>query len=504
MNLYIYIIPFFLLFSVLFQLIINAKLIHNKKYNYPIIDKEVFFQTIFILLLLLLFFFNFDMEGSSMYHIFNFNYSTKLVNILLTVVTILILPSIFLAFFVHNLNYIEFFSLMLSSLLAMFFLIGSSSLLSVFLALEMQTMCFYILAAYNKSSGFSSEAGLKYFIISAIFSGIFLIGVLIIYFCLGTVNFFDIQILTFFNLFEFNSEFNIFFKTGVLLTLFWFLFKLTCAPFHFWSPDVYEGSPLSATIFFSISPKISIVYIFIKWIDILIAEIQNYEYFLLTLGVLSCFIGTFFALSQNRIKRLIIYSSIAQVGFICTSIFIGNVESYVGAFVFLLIYIITSILVWNHIILYYFFQNGISKYKNLEIDIMYVSNYFDLKKKNIALAYSLILVFFSIAGIPPLFGFYGKFSVLFCLIELNEYFISILFILISSVSVYYYIKILKITMFETKNKNKFSYLIKCYISEDLVTTIICYINIIFILILMIGLFFPEDLYCFSTFVVMTI
>ncbi len=333
----------------------------------------------------------------------------------------------------------------------MLFLINANSLLSVFICVEMQTICFYILTAYNKYSGYSSEAGLKYFIISAVFSGVFLLGVCIIYVCIGTVDFDDISIISAYSFLELNNNFNILFNVGITLTLFWFLFKLTCAPFHFWAADVYEGAPLSSTIVYSTLPKIALIYVFIRWIDAFHMPTQNMEYLILLFGLISCFIGTTFSLSQQRIKRLMIYSAIAQIGYICSVISLSSLDAYIASFIFLFIYVITSILVWNHIVLLYFFQHEFDLFEKKELKTLYITNFFELIKKNNSLAYSLVIVNFSISGIPPLLGFFSKFSIIFYLVECNEYFISFLFIIISSLSVFYYIRFLKISFFEPNN-----------------------------------------------------
>lgn len=442
----------FLSLAILFQLVYNVKIINNFNYNYPIIDKELFYQTLFIIGSLIIIYSNLKIEGYFTNFLFTNDESTKIVKILLLLATFLSLNIIYLTFKVQSLNFFEYFIILLLAVLSMLLMISSANLLSFYLVIEMQSLCFYILASFKRDSSFSTEAGLKYFISGAFISGFFLFGSSILYLLYGTLNFHDLGILLAFPIDSISWDFHIYTLIGVLCVTSTLLFKIACAPFHFWSPDVYEGSPLSSTIIFSIIPKIPLVYFFIKWIGSLNVLASNLELILLFCGVLSIIVGTFYALSQNRLKKLIIYSSIAQIGFVVAGLSINTLGGFTSVLFFLIIYVITSVLVWSHFALFYQFQhNTNSFFKQQHITPLYVSTLTNFYHRNALWALGLVIVFFSIAGIPPLVGFLAKASVLFELIIANQVLAAAILIIISSISVYYYIRIVKVVFFEPKS-----------------------------------------------------
>jgi NADH-quinone oxidoreductase subunit N len=198
----------------------------------------------------------------------------------------------------------------------------------------MQALCFYILASFKRNSAFSTESGLKYFISGAFISCIFLLGASLLYGALGTLNLNYINLLLSFPFENELKNLQHFIILGSLCIIITLCFKISVVPFHFWSPDVYEGSPLSSTIIFSVLPKIIIFTFLIKWIF----SISNIFFFIkelfLILGILSVFLGTFFSLKQKKIKKLIIYSSIAQIGFPVAALGSNLFDSYVFIFFF--------------------------------------------------------------------------------------------------------------------------------------------------------------------------
>jgi NADH-quinone oxidoreductase subunit N len=229
----------------------------------------------------------------------------------------------------------------------------------------MQALCFYILASFRRNSAFSTEAGLKYFISGSFISGLFLFGASLIYGALGTLNFNNLSLLLSFPIENDFIYIKYFVIIGVLLVTVTLLFKIAAAPFHSWSPDVYEGSPLSSTIIFSILPKIVIFSFFIKWVCILSSIFYDIKSLLTIAGVLSVFVGTFFALKQKRVKRLVIYSSIAQIGFLVAALCSNSLDGFSAIFFFLIIYIITAILTWSHVNLFYTFQKRVNTFNNV-------------------------------------------------------------------------------------------------------------------------------------------
>ena len=448
---------FFLSACILTQLLFNIKVINNTKYNFPIVDREVFYQTMFILFGLFLLYFNLKIEGFFSNFLFVNDESTRVIKILILLVCLFTLNIVIQAFSLQALNFFEFFVIFLLSLLSLLLMVSSSDLISFYLIIEMQALCFYILASFKRKSSFSTEAGLKYFLSGAFISGFFLFGCTLVYGCLGTLNFNSLTLLLSFPFDSFNEEFKYVLLTGVLFITSTLLFKIACAPFHFWAPDVYEGSALSSTVIFSIIPKISLVFFFIKWLcclDLLYLDIKNV---LIFCGILSAFLGTFYGLSQKRMKRLIIYSSIAQVGFIVAGLSVNSLDGFTFVLFFLVVYMITSILIWAHFVLLYSFQNMINTFYKRFSSPLYISSLSNFFNRNKLWALSFVIIFFSIGGIPPLVGFISKIFILFSNINSNNplnILAAVLLIIISSISVFYYIRIIKIMFFEPKISEK--------------------------------------------------
>lgn len=441
----------FVSFALLCQLIFNNFLVNKKKLNFLIIDYEVIVQIFFILICVLYLFCILKIEGNLINFIFCNDESVRSVKIILVIFAICTLPILLESFILQNLNFFEYFSVYLLALLSLFLLVSSGDLLSFYLTLEMQSLCFYILAAFNRNSVFSTEAGLKYFIAGSFISGIFLFGSSLVYFALGTLNLSEISLLLSFDIA--NNETKAILQLGFLFIVSILLFKIACAPFHFWAPDVYEGSPLSSTIIFSIIPKFPIIYFLIKLIATFGLVYNNdFLFLLLIIGLFSTFLGTFFAFNQKRLKKLIIYSSIAQIGFIVCALSLNSVLGYSAGLFYLVIYIITSLLIWGHITLFYIFQTNIGLFKNISIKSLFITNFANFALTNYLWALSFIIIFFSIAGIPPLSGFLSKIFVLIELIRFDFKVVATVLVIISAISVYYYIQILKITLFETNYK----------------------------------------------------
>lgn len=441
----------FLSLTILFQLVFNAFTITNLKYNFPIIHKEIFLQTMFILFCLLFLLWNNKIEGYFLTLSLVNDIGSLTIKFFITCVSIFVLILVFHSFNLQKLNFFEYFSIYLLALLSLLLLISANDMIIAYLAVEMQALCFYILASFRRNSAFSTEAGLKYFIVGAFISSLFLFGCSLIYGILGTLNFNHLSLLLSFSIASTNNNvFLILLNTGILFILITFLFKLSAAPFHFWSPDVYEGAPLASTIVFSILPKFALLHFFIRWLGILNNSFLYYSDLLMLSGIASVFIGTFFAIRQKRLKRFVIYSSIAQIGFLVAALSQLSQTSIHAVYFFLLVYIITSILIWLKISLFYTFQLKISAFYNKALNPLFLSNLSNFFAINKIWAVSFILIFFSIAGIPPLSGFLAKIFILFSLILENQVMGALLIILISAISVFYYLRVLKIIFFESK------------------------------------------------------
>lgn len=445
----------FLSTAILLQIIFNTKAINDLKYNFPVIEKETFYQTIFIIFLFIIFQNDLKIEGVLGTNTLSNDATIRIVKQLFSVFVIITLFIVNEAHILQKLNFVEFYFVFLLSILSLIFMIGCSDLLIFYLLMEMQALCFYVLGAFNRTSIFSVEGGLKYFISGAFISGFYLLGVSFLYGSLGTINLNNLQALLSFDLSTYNEDLTYIIYLSVILITCTLLFKVACAPFHFWSPDVYDGAPLSSTIVFSIVPKIPIFFFFTKWLNSVHLLKDELSYVLIIFGLLSVFVGTFFALGQKRLKRLIVYSSIAQTGFLVLGIGLLNLEGFSYTFLFLGLYIITSILIWGHFVLFHNFSAKTNSHYSTDLVSLYISTISNLFKDNFLWSLSLVVIFFSIAGIPPLSGFLSKMLIIYNLINYHHVFFAILLVLISSVSVYYYIRIVKVAYFEPK-KDTFS------------------------------------------------
>jgi NADH:ubiquinone oxidoreductase subunit 2 (subunit N) len=386
----------------------------------------------------------------------------------------------------------EYIVLLLLSVTSMLLMISSYDFLSMYLTIEFQSLCFYVIAAFKRNSEFSTEAGLKYFLLGAFSSGILLFGTSILYGFTGITNF---EELTKFCLSPVSSleSGSSHVGTGVTLGMLFitvgFLFKLTAAPFHMWAPDVYEGSPTSVTAFFSVAPKIAILALFTRLFlytgpfgSILeksylggISSMNQENSILNGISTITCekilvfcsiasmLVGAFSALSQQKIKRLLAYSSIGHIGYILIGLTCGTPEGIESLLVYLIIYIIMTLNVFAIILsLRSPVASHLNSNSSLEnqtalqqigfqpstTQIRYISDLNMLAKTNPVLAISLTITLFSMAGIPPLAGFCGKFYVFFSALSSSFYVLAFVGIFTSLVSCFYYIRLIKVMYFE--------------------------------------------------------
>lgn len=444
----------FLSFSILFQLIFNIRLIKKSSLNHPIISHEAYIQTLFILICLAFLYNNTQIFGYLTQLTFTNDASIVTVKLILTIITILLTVIISKAIKIEKINFTEYYSVYLLGVLALLIMLSCQSLVSFYLAMEMQALCFYILAAMNRNSFFSVEAGMKYFLSGSFMSGFYLLGASMIYGFLGTLELNHICTLLFWDLSAQGEFFHIGLIIAFLLIISSILFKLACAPFHNWAPDVYDGAPLSSAAVFSILPKVSLYYFFIKFLLSINVYFDFVSNILLIFGVFSTFVGTFYALKQNRVKRLLIYSSIAQTGFLVSALSVQSLESISNIYFFLLIYLCTAILIWGHIIGLNSSNMFISNFFGQLSRPLYITDFSNLFVTNRVLAVSFLIVLFSIGGIPPFVGFLSKMQIILALVGSVNIFFPIALIVISAISVYYYIRFLKIAFFESKNFDK--------------------------------------------------
>ena len=437
----------FLSLVILFQLLVNTNLIRNLVNNLPLLNKETTLQ-----LYIILFFTIFLLNNSKIYGVLYNNLlycdiSTQSLKLFLLLISCMIIPFLKESLLMQKINFIEFDTIFLLSLISSLLLISSSDFLLVYILIEMQSLCFYILASFKRNSAYSVEAGMKYFIFGSIVSCFFLLGLSFLYGITGTLNFYDLSLLCLYN-YAYQFDNMLFFSLYLISIL--FFFKLAIIPFHFWALDVYEGAPLASTIIFTITTKPVLIHLLIKWIFILGALYSYLRVLFFSLGILSIVIGTFMSIKQKRLKRLFIYSSIAQVGFLFLSLSLDLFGGSLYAYFFLFIYILSSIVLWGVLSIFYINKDKIYRFSKKENNPIYLSDFENLFQYNFDFCLIAVCLFFSIAGIPPYVGFLSKMYVLLVLIQNNYFFLACFILFISSIAIYYYIRVIKIIFFDYK------------------------------------------------------
>jgi len=437
----------FICLIVILKLILNTHLIRNSNNNFPIVHKETIVQMFILLIFTLILIFNSYINGCVTLKLFYCDKTTQSIKFLIISIMCLILPFIKNSLTIQKINFVEYDIIFLLSILAGLLLISANDFLAIYILIEMQALSFYVLTTLKRNSAFSVEAGIKYFIFGSIISCIFLIGLGILYGVIGTLSLYDLNLLSLFN---YSDDLILILTISIISILILFFFKFGAVPFHFWVPDVYEGAPLASTIIFSIITKPILVHLFIKLIFAFGTLFYLFQEYLYLIGLISILVGTFFTLVQKRFKKIIVYSSITQVGFLIFSLSLNTYDGMVYTYFFLIIYIITSVLIWGTISLLYNFGSKYNIFLKKSNSGLFFSHLLHVFNYNPLFSFLFILIFFSIAGIPPLVGFFSKMFIIFELVYNHLIIFSILIILISSISIFYYIRILKIIFFEKK------------------------------------------------------
>ncbi len=333
-----------------------------------------------------------------------------------------------------TLNKIEFPILIVISLIGMMLMVSANDLLSLFLSIELQSLALYILVSFDRKNLFSSEAGVKYFVIGSLSTCIFLFGCSLIYGSFGTTNFSEIA-----DLITQLNEIPLLLIIGVVFILVSLSLKVSAAPFHMWTPDVYEGAPTIITSFLSVVPKIAVFAVIIRFLVFPFGEISvDWGKIILILSITSMIIGSLGAITQTDIKRLMAYSTINHVGFILIGLVAGTEDGIIAICIYLILYLLMNIGVFVIIL-------------NLKRDGINVSMIKDLSgyfSNNQFMACCMAIFMFSMAGIPPLSGFLGKLIVLNVAIDNNLYFLAIIGVLSSVVAAFYYLRIVKLMFFD--------------------------------------------------------
>ena len=332
---------------------------------------------------------------------------------------------------------IEYPILILSSVLGMMIMISSNDLMVFYMGLELQSLALYVLATFNRDQLKSSEAGLKYFVLSALSSGLLLYGCSLIYGFSGSTNF-DI-IASQLNSNEYVLTF------GIVFILVGLAFKISAVPFHMWAPDVYEGSPTSVTLFFTMVPKIAALTVFIRFLYVpFLNLIDQWQMIIIFLSIASMLFGAIAAIGQTNIKRLIAYSSIGHIGYTLAGLATGSNEGIQSSIIYISIYVIMNLALFSCLLM---LKRNNQYYEDID-DLS------GLSKNHPLLSLSLLVILFSLAGIPPLAGFFAKFYIFKTVIEQSMYFLAIVGLLSTVIAAFYYLRIIKIIYFD-KEKERY-------------------------------------------------
>lgn len=332
----------------------------------------------------------------------------------------------------------ELFILYLFATVGMLLMVSAANMLSLYLSLELQSLALYALAAFSRNNLRSSEAGAKYFILGSLSSGILLYGISLIYGCTGQIGFYEI-----FAYFA-NTNYTPALVFGVVFVIIAMAFKISAAPFHMWAPDVYEGSPTIVTAFFAGAPKIASFALLTRLAIHSFAPLtagpdvmHAWQQLIMIISVCSMLIGAFGAIGQTNIKRLIAYSSIGHIGYILVSLISGTTYAIFGVVTYLTIYLATTIGLFSFLL--------VLKNEHFVLDIKDLSG---LNKSNSLLATAVTIYMFSLAGIPPLAGFFAKWYAFAAAVQSGFVALALVGVVTSVISAFYYLRVIKIIWFD--------------------------------------------------------
>ena len=367
--------------------------------------------------------------------LFNNSYTIDYFSLFMKVLTLIACIFVMLSSFDYikliGINKIEYPILILSATLGMMIMISSYDLIVFYMGLELQSLSLYVLASFNRDNHRSSEAGLKYFVLGALSSGLLLYGCSLIYGFSGSTNFDLIAQ----NMDQLNTG-SIF---GIVFILVGLAFKVSAVPFHMWAPDVYEGSPTSVTTFFAIVPKVAALTVFIRFLYVpFINVIGQWQMIIIFISLASMILGAVAAIGQTNIKRLMAYSSIGHMGYALAGLATGSNEGIQGTVIYLSIYLLMNLGIFSCI------------FMMRRKDIFYedIQDLSGLSKNHPIISFCLLVLLFSLAGIPPLAGFFAKFYIFMAVIKAEMYTLAIMGLITTVISAFYYLRIIKIIYFD--------------------------------------------------------
>ncbi len=327
----------------------------------------------------------------------------------------------------------EFPVLVLLATTGMMMMISANDLISLYVGLELQSLALYVVAAFDRRSARSSEAGLKYFVLGALSSGMLLYGASLIYGFTGSTLFTEIAAAVQ------PSGANLGLIFGLVFLMAGFAFKISAVPFHMWTPDVYEGAPTPVTAFFAAAPKLAAMTLMVRTLFAAFPAVTvEWQQIVTFLAIASMALGAFAAIGQRNIKRLMAYSSIGHMGYALVGLAAGTAEGVQGVIIYLAIYLAMTLGTFACIL-------AMRRHGRMVEDIDQLAG---LSATNPLMAFMLGVLLFSLAGIPPLAGFFAKFYVFLAAIHAGLYALAVIGVLLSVVGAYYYLRIVKIMYFD--------------------------------------------------------
>ena len=331
---------------------------------------------------------------------------------------------------------VEYPVLILLATLGMFVMISANDLISLYIGLELQSLSLYVIAAFRRDSARSAEAGLKYFVLGALSSGMLLYGASLVYGFAGTTGF-DALTALFKRTAEGGPAVGV--VIGMVFIISGLAFKISAVPFHMWTPDVYEGAPTPVTAFFAIAPKVAAIALIIR---VLVGAFGpftgEWQQVIVLISIASMVLGAFAAIWQSNIKRLLAYSSIGHVGYALVGLAAGSETGVRGVLIYMAIYLAMSVGAFCVVL-------AMRRTGRMVEDIDDLAG---LARNQPMLAFAMALIMFSMAGIPPLAGFFGKLYVFLAAVDAGLYALAIIGVLSSVVGAYYYLRVIKVMYFD--------------------------------------------------------
>jgi NADH-quinone oxidoreductase subunit N len=328
----------------------------------------------------------------------------------------------------------EFPVLILLSALGMLIMISAGDLISLYLGLELQSLAAYVLASFHRDNVRSSEAGLKYFVLGALSSGMLLYGASLVYGFTGHTGFEQIA-----QALAAEGGRSVGLVVGLVFVLAGIAFKISAVPFHMWTPDVYEGAPSPVTAFFSSAPKLAAIALLVRVvIDAFGPIAADWQQVVSFIAIASMLLGSFAAIGQANVKRLMAYSSIANMGFALVGLAAGTEAGVQGVILYLVIYIVMTLGGFALIV----------AMRHRGVIVEDIASFAGLARRQPGVAFLFGIIMFSLAGIPPLAGFFAKYYVFLAAVQANLYALAVIGVVTSVVAAYYYLRIVKLMYFD--------------------------------------------------------